>query len=126
MTVAIICTALLGVLLFGLGMVVSFSRGDQMYGFTPEPDNPLYKRIRAHGNTTEYAPFLAVLFLATAAHDPAAWVLWCIGLATLSRYLLVVGLLVGNLDKPHPLRFAGALGTYLTGLALSVNLALSI
>ncbi len=122
MNVAIICTALLGLLLFGLGFMVSSGRSNQLFHFNPDPTDPLYKKVRAHGNTAEYAPFLGVLFLATGSLDPATWVLWCIGIATLSRYLIVIGLMVGDMSKPHPLRFVGALGTYLAGIVLSGNL----
>jgi uncharacterized membrane protein YecN with MAPEG domain len=41
--------------------------------------------VRAHGNTAEYAPMLAVLFLFLGSRDPAARVLWTIAIATLSR-----------------------------------------
>ena len=40
---------------------------------------------------------------------------------------LPMGLLMAKtLNGTHPLRFAGALGTYLTGLALSVTLLLKV
>jgi hypothetical protein len=48
-------------------------------------------------------------------------------IATVSRYLIAVGIIVSpTLDKPHPLRFVGALGTYLTGIVLSVLALLAI
>ena len=121
MTVALICIGLLGLPLFGLGLAVSLTRGrtDRAVGFRDDPTDSLHKLVRAHGNTTEYAPMLALLFLVMGSRDPSTWILWCIGLATLSRYLIAVGLILSpTLDKPHPLRFAGALGTYVFGLAL--------
>ena len=124
MTVALVCTALLGLLLFGLGLNVSLGRRDQVFHFNPDPADVLYRKVRAHGNTAEFAPFLAVLFMASASLDPATWVLWTIGIATLGRYLIAVGLLVGDMSKPHPLRFVGALLTYVTGIVLSGNLLL--
>ena len=129
MATAVICTGLLGLLLFGLGLGVSLTRGssNKNFGYNPDPTDRLYKMVRAHGNTTEYAPMLAVLILFLGSRDPATWVLWVIGIATISRYLIAVGLLVSpTLDKPHPLRFAGALGTYLTGIILSVVALLSM
>ncbi len=57
--IAVYCVATLGFLLFGLGLSVSILRGvdRQMFGFTPDPTNRLYKLIRAHGNTAEYVEF---------------------------------------------------------------------
>ncbi len=128
MTTAILCTVLLGLLLFGLGLGVSLTRGstNTTFGYTPDPTDRLYKMIRAHGNTSEYAPMLAVLMLLVGSRNPSLWALWVMGIATVSRYLLVAGLLLSpTLDKPHPLRFAGALGTYLCGVALCVAVFLT-
>ena len=129
MAIAILCTALLGLLVFGLGFGVSMTRGSTKttFGYTPDPTDRLYKMVRAHGNTTEYAPMLAVLMLLVGSRNPATWALWVMGIATLSRYLLVAGLLLSpTLEKPHPLRFAGALGTYLSGVALCVAVFLTM
>jgi len=129
MATAVLCTGLLGLLLFGLGFGVSLTRGstNKTSGYNPDPTDRLYKMVRAHGNTAEYAPMLAVLMLFLGSRDPATWVLWVMGIATLSRYLIAVGLIVSpTLDKPHPLRFAGALGTYLCGIVLCVVAFLSM
>jgi uncharacterized membrane protein YecN with MAPEG domain len=127
MTVALVCSALLGILLFGLGFAVSATRGstNTVIGHPADPADRLHKMVRAHGNTAEYAPMLAVLMLAAGARSPSTWVLWTMGIATASRYLLAAGILVSpTLAKPHPLRFTGALGTYLAGLALCAALLL--
>lgn len=121
MTTAIVCTALLGLLVFGLGLGVSLTRGrtGTNFGYTPDPTDPMYKMVRAHGNATEYAPMLAVLMLFLGARDPATWVLWVMAIATASRYLHAAGLIFPKtMAQPHPLRFVGALGTYLGGLVL--------
>ena len=123
MNVAIVCTALLGLLVFGLGLAVSLTRGATRtnFGFTPDPTDRLYKRVRAHGNAAEYAPMLAILILMIGARNPAPWIVWTFVAATLFRYLHAAGMLVcPSLDQPHPLRFVGALGTYVTGLVLAV------
>jgi uncharacterized membrane protein YecN with MAPEG domain len=128
-TVALICIALLGILVFALGFAVSMTRGrtERVAGSSDDPADPLYKLIRAHGNTAEYAPMLAVLFLLVGSRSPATWALWCIGLATLSRYLIAAGLILSpTLAKPHPLRFVGAVGTYVFGLALCTAVLLSL
>lgn len=123
--VALACTAVLGLLLFGLGLMVSVMRGkfDIHIGHPDDPKHMMHRFVRAHGNTTEYAPFLAVLFLYLGAHQPVAWVLWTIGLTTAARILIVIGLLSSStLARPHPIRFIGALGTYLGGIALTIAL----
>lgn len=129
MRVAIVCTALLGLLLFLLGFSVSMARGagSPAGPYSSDPADPLFRRRRAHANTSEYAPMLAVLMLLVGARNPAPWMLWTMGLAVVSRYALVAGILISpTLEKAHPLRFAGALGTYLTGLALSIAAVLSL
>lgn len=126
MNIAIVCTAMLGFLLFGLGLYVSSLRGrtQRVIGYdTNDPADPLYRAVRAHGNTSEYAPFLAVLFLWFAMHSPPTWILVTIVLATIARFLLAAGLLWGSsLEKPNVMRFSGALFTYACGLALVVGL----
>lgn len=121
----LICVAILGLLLFGLGLAVSAARFSERTGSgcKPDPANLLSKLVRAHGNTAEYAPFLAVLFLYAGSHAPTRIELALIVGATTSRCLLVVGLLAWpSMSMPNPARFAGALGTYLCGMALCVAL----
>ncbi|AOJ14904.1 MAPEG family protein [Burkholderia vietnamiensis] len=123
--VALFCTAILGLLLFGLGLVVSVSRflHTTGSGCLPDPTDRLHKVVRAHGNTAEYAPFLAVLFLYVGAHAPSRAILSLIVAATVCRCLLVVGLIVWpTMARPNPVRFIGAFGTYLCGAALCVSL----
>jgi uncharacterized membrane protein YecN with MAPEG domain len=125
--VAFVCIALLGLLLFGLGLAVSMRRGstNTIIGHASDPADPLHKLVRAHGNTAEYAPMLAALMLALAFRTPPAWTLWCMVAATACRFLLAIGMVASpSLAKPHPLRFVGAAGTYLTGIALAVAVAL--
>jgi uncharacterized membrane protein YecN with MAPEG domain len=62
---------------------------------------------------------LAILMLAIAARGCTLWMVWTFIAATLFRYLHAAGMLLSpSLDRPQPLRFVGALGTYLSGLAL--------
>ena len=127
MTVAIVCTALLGLLVFALGMNVSMARGAGKAGDYPtNPADSFFKRMRAHGNTAEYAPMLAILILIAGERNPSMWVLWVMGIAVACRYLIAAGILMSSsLDKPHPLRFIGALGTYLSGFALCIAVLLT-
>jgi uncharacterized membrane protein YecN with MAPEG domain len=129
MTTALVCISLLGLLAFGLGFAVSTVRGrtETLTGSSGDPGDTLHKLVRAHGNTTEYAAMLAILMYAVGSTSPASWVLWCMGLATVSRYSIAIGLLLSpSMESPHPLRFVGALGTYITGFALCGALLLGI
>ncbi len=127
MTVAIVCTGLLGLLLFGLGFGVSLTRGrsEVIIGHPSDPTDPLHKIVRAHANTAEYAPLLAILMLVSAQLDPATWILWVMGVVTAARYLIAAGLMVGSLETANPVRFLGALLTYGGGLILAGNAILS-
>ncbi|HXW84483.1 MAG TPA: MAPEG family protein [Candidatus Binataceae bacterium] len=122
MTVAIVCVGLLGLLLFVLGLLVSGGRGTGRAGAYPnDPADPLFKRMRAHGNTAEYAPMMAVLMLLVGERYPSTWALWVMGIAVASRYIFAAGILLSStLEKPNPLRVIGAVGTYLSGIALSI------
>ena len=129
MTAALVCTALLGLLVFGLGLGVSALRGstNTNIGHQLDPSDRLHKMVRAHGNAAEYAPMLAILMLAVAGRGATPWMVWTFVAATLSRYLHAAGMLLSSsLDRPQPLRFVGALGTYVTGLALVVALLLVV
>jgi uncharacterized membrane protein YecN with MAPEG domain len=124
MRTAIACSALLGLLLFSLGIYVSATRGrvGKTGGVPNDPADPLFKAIRAHGNTAEYAPMLAILMLYLGAHNPALWIVWIMIVVTACRYLIAIGILIcPTLDRPYPLRFAGALGTYVGGLILAIT-----
>lgn len=129
MLVAIICAALLGLLLFGLGFGVSIMRARTNVGsgFRNDPADMLYKMVRAHGNTAEYAPMVALLILYLGTTDPGLWILWVMGITTFGRYLIVAGLVMSpTLANPHPFRFVGALLTYLGGILLCVAMLLQV
>lgn len=129
MTVALVCVALLGLLVFVLGLAVSLTRArtDIVAGYPDDPAARLHKLVRAHANTTEYSAMLALLFLVLGSRDPATWVVWSMEAATASRYLLVAGILLSpTLAKAHPLRFLGALGTYVFGSLLCLALLMSL
>lgn len=129
MTTAVVCTSLLGLLLFVMGFFVSMMRGrtETVGGVNQDPADPLYKAVRAHGNTAEFAPMLAVLILYLGTQGPAIWVLWVMGIVTACRYAIATGILMSpTLDKPHALRFIGALGTYVGGVALVVAAVLTV
>ena len=125
MNVAIVCTALLGLLLFGLSLNVSLQRrqNPRSIGHESSPADPLHRAVRAHANTAEYAPFFAVLFLWYATRPAPTWILATIVLATVARFALAGALLFGpSLNRPNPARLFGALFTYICGLALAAGL----
>jgi len=120
---AVMCVSVLALLVFGLGLFVSMQRfrSKAIAGSDLGPTSPLQKAIRAHGNTIEYAPMLAILFLYLGQAMPSAtWVSVLIVAATLSRVSIAMGLLLcRSLENAHPLRFLGGLGTYITGVLLA-------
>jgi len=123
MTLAIVCIALLGLLVFGLGLGVSMTRWrrGRAVGFDDDPADPLHKWVRAHGNATEYAPMMGVLILLVGRSDPPAWAAAVIVAVTASRYAHAAGVLMSRtLAEAQVLRALGAAGTYLGGLALCV------
>ena len=125
--IALACVVVLGLLLFGLGLSISAMRFREgtASGCKPDPANLLHKLVRAHANTAEYAPFLALLFLYLGARSPSTATVSLMVASTLCRCLLVVGLVAWpTMARFNPLRFVGALGTYLTGMALCVSLLL--
>jgi uncharacterized protein len=124
-TIALVCTLILGVLVFGLGLAISSLRfkENRLSAYSGDPGNFLHRVVRAHGNATEYAPFLAVLFLYLGTHAPSSTVLWLMTGATASRVIHAIGLIAWpSIAKPNPFRFVGALGTYACGLGLCLSL----
>ncbi|QQD18591.1 MAPEG family protein [Spongiibacter nanhainus] len=125
MSIPLLCIALLVILSFGLGFNVSMARAKTQtnFGYREDPEDTLYKAVRAHGNAIEYVPMLALLFYILDQLQPATWELWGIVLVTVFRILAAIGILLPHtMNKPNPIRFVGSLGTYLGGLALSVGL----
>ena len=123
MTTAALCAGVLGLLVFGLGLGVSLMRGatDTAVGYTADPTDRLYKMVRAHGNATEYAPMLAILILYLGAQGPGAWLRTVFVAAVAARLLHAAGMIMSpTLARPQPLRFVGALGTYVTGVILGI------
>lgn len=119
MTTAIVCSALLGALVFVLGANVSRLRGGAASQLPTALDDPLFVAIRAHANATEYVPTLAVLILLVGSRHPVPWMVAAFVVATVARYVHAFGVLhAGDMGRPAPLRLVGAMGTYLAGLAL--------
>jgi uncharacterized membrane protein YecN with MAPEG domain len=131
MQVPVICVAVLALLIFLLGFLISMVRGKTgiIYysGSLDDPTSFLTKAVRALGNTVEFAPIFAVMFLYLGSTNPDNWVYWAIGIATISRVLMVAGFLTATtLSKIHPLKAVGAMGTYFSGMALCIAMVNSV
>jgi uncharacterized membrane protein YecN with MAPEG domain len=131
MQVPVICVSILALLIFLLGFLISMVRGKTgiIYysGSFDDPTSFLTKAVRALGNTVEFAPILAIMYLYLGSTNPDSWVCWTIIVATISRVLMVVGFLTAEtLSKIHPLKAVGAIGTYLSGIVLCVAMVISV
>ncbi|MFT4822228.1 MAG: putative membrane protein YecN with MAPEG domain [Halioglobus sp.] len=127
MPVPLICIALLSFLCIALGFSVSLARSKQevLIGNSTDPEDVVFKRIRAHGNTVEYVPILALLIYILSQSPQPVWVMWLMVLVTACRYLLVAGLIIPkSMAEPNAMRFVGALGTYIFGFGLVAALAI--
>ena len=121
MSISIICISLLGFLTIVMGIAVTVARGkfNILTGNPSDPEHMLTKLVRAHGNTCEYAAILAVIIYILGKSPQSDWVFWFMGLTTFCRYLLVAGFIIPRtMAKPNPIRFIGAVGTYVFGLGL--------
>ena len=128
MTTAIICTAILGALVFALGANVTRHRAMRGKSGAPQlstdPADRLFIAVRAHGNATEYVPTLIVLFLLVAWQGANWWTATLTIAATASRVLHAYGMLSStSLAKPTMSREVAAATTYLFGVALAVTAA---
>ena len=124
-TLQIVCVALLGTLLFLLGANVTrhrAMRGDTGNQMPTDPADRMFIAIRAHGNAAEYIPTLCVLLLICGTLSDGWWVDVLAVAAVFVRFSHAVGMLTAKTMASHgPLRDIGALGTYVTGLALAVT-----
>jgi uncharacterized membrane protein YecN with MAPEG domain len=124
-TIQIVCIALMGMMLFLLGANVTrhrVLRGATGNQAPTDPADRMFIAQRAHGNASEYVPTLAVLIVVCATLTDGGW-LDVLAIAAVSfRVLHALGMLTSKtLAAQVPLRDAGALGTYLTGVLLGVT-----
>ena len=114
----VLCVALLVIFYGALSLNVSRVRRKRRSDPTV-PEAALTKAIRAHGNAAEYIPLFAcgLLYLNSVAPSP-----FVVGLAVavvVCRLMHAAGmLLIPTVNEQHPLRFIGALGTYICLFAL--------
>ena len=125
-TTVVVSIALLGILLFVLGANVTRHRavrgakgGNQM---PTDPEDRLFIAIRAHGNAAEYVPTLVVLLVVCALLTDGWWLETLSVAAVAVRFLHAFGMLRAETLASHgPIRDIGAMGTYVTGIALGVT-----
>jgi uncharacterized membrane protein YecN with MAPEG domain len=121
MTTAVICTALLATLIFGLGMNVSRVRSRSTNQLPTQLDDPLFVAIRAHGNATEYIPAVAILMLLVGSQEPGSWAVALFIAVTAARFLHAFGVLAaGDMSQKSVGRHVGAIATDVGGLALAI------
>ena len=124
-TLQIVCVALLGTMLFLLGANVTryrAMRGNTGNQMPTDPADRMFIAIRAHGNASEYIPTLCVLLLICGTLSDGWWVDALAVAAVFVRFSHALGMLTSKTMASHgPLRDIGALGTYVTGLALAVT-----
>ncbi len=125
----LICSALLGLSIFGLGFYVSMvrARTKDIHSAGDDPAGPVMKAVRAHANATEYVGVILALFilvgLTYSGRDLGLWMSSLIIGLTLARFLHAFGMITcKSLAQPNPFRFVGALFTYLLGTALTLTL----
>ena len=122
--VTIVCCAVMGILLVLLGANVTRHRARRGADaqMPSDPSDPLLIAQRAHGNAAEYVPTLMVLLLLCAVLSDSWWVPSLAAVALAARILHAAGILTStSLTNHGPLRNAGALGTYLSGVAVGVT-----
>ena len=99
-----------------LQMMVSLRRGKHMQGFGDGGHKSLEIAIRRHGNLIENAAILLiVLWLMEIGGLSRSWLLAFAATAVMGRVLHAIGVTVSP-DRPHPLRFLGAMSTVVLGL----------
>jgi uncharacterized membrane protein YecN with MAPEG domain len=124
-TIVIVCIALMGILLFVLGANVTRHRairgvtGNQM---PTDPTDQMFIAQRAHGNAAEYIPTLIGLLIVCSALTDGWWLDTLAITAAAARLMHALGMLTSTTLAEHgPLRDAGAMFTYLSGVALGIT-----
>ena len=129
MVVAVTCVAVLGLVLFVLGLRVSVLRGRSrtLFGSPDDPANPLFRAVRAHANAAEYVPMLAILMLLVAVQSPSWWTQALCLSAVGVRLLHAVAISrPPRRSTPAADRLVGAMGTYAIGIALAATALASL
>jgi uncharacterized protein len=123
--VVIVSIALMGILICVLGANVTRHRairGDTGNQMPTDPADRMFIAQRAHGNASEYVPTLIGLLIVCSFLTDGWWLDTLAVVAVAARYLHAVGVLTSRTMATHgPVRDAGAMFTYLSGIALGVT-----
>ena len=122
----LLCSAALVLLFAALSFNVSRMRLRRRK-FPDVTEAEVNKAIRAHGNAAEYIPLFVAMFLYlnSTQPSPGAFLVGIAVLATVSRFVHAAGMFrIAAVTERHPLRFYGALGTYICLFALGGALLL--
>ena len=122
----IICTALMGALVFVLGANVTRHRAMRGKSGEPQmstdPADRLLIAQRAHGNASEYVPTLIGLLIVCSTLTGGTWLNILAIVATAARCTHAYGMLTAKTLAAHgPVRDSGAMFTYASGIALAVT-----
>ena len=125
-TIVIVCIAVMGALVFGLGANVTRHRAIRGANGGPQmPTDPADRLLiaqRAHGNAAEYVPTLIGLLIVCSTLTDGWWLDVLAVAATTARVVHAYGMLSATTLADHgPVRDTGALLTYVAGLALGVT-----
>ena len=122
MNFLLLCSALLIFFYAGLSLNVSLTKRRRRKS-SQVTEEHLLKAIRAHGNAAEYIPIFVALFVFLSANPPTVFVTAIAVLAVVSRIAHAAGmLLTRTVDTAHPLKFCGAIGTYICLFLLAIVL----
>lgn len=103
--------AVAAIALVALSLPVALHRKRSLTSLGDGGDSMLQRRIRAHGNFTEYVPLGLLVIAAVEACGYASWIVWAVsGLLALGRLSHAIALLGGTL----PLRMLGMIATFLS------------
>ena len=123
--VVIISIAVQGILLFVLGANVTRYRAIRGATGNQMPSDPADRMLiaqRAHGNASEYVPTLIGLLIVCSTLTDGWWLDALALVAVAARLVHALGMLTSKTLASHgPLRDAGAMFTYLSGIALAIT-----
>ena len=101
--VTVCLTGIFALMLIALSLNVSLRRRDLKLALGDGGDKALLRRIRAHGNFAENAPFCILVVLALEAVLATSGIIWLIAAAfVIARILHALGTLTGTLALIAP------------------------
>lgn len=117
--VTLLTGGMLGLLFFLLSLRVVQKRLAGMVAFGDGGDQALLERVRAHGNFSEYVPFLLILMasIESSIGHGSMWLWASGGVLVIARIAHVIGI---SRPSPNLFRSAGVVLTWLLLVGLSL------